>query len=359
MLNLDFLNLNCVKLQAPEEWTQKGQHLLFLFPTAGGGKWLGEGWSSRPIAAGDVLVLNAASGGKLCAGDDGMVEFSCFSLSLEQFYPLFESGEICLLDGIANGFRSSKIYPAGSAVAQECHRRLSRVPSESGLDQRSSLLQVATGILAHEFKMAKGERAAFVRPEQHVAQMFTELTSLELINLSVVELAKKFGCSRRHLNRLFHLQFGVSFSALRMEMRMLRSVTLLRDPEAKIIRVAEDCGFNQVGLFNICFKRRFGTSPGQWRKQFLKADHDREQPKSIATACPLNVKGFCPVAGIATSAALLKPGQVAASQKTGAARLVVSGKVAKGNGNGERKPAVGQPMIPRNAQKPVLVRIRA
>ena len=195
MLNLDFLNLNCVKLQAPEEWTQEGQHLLFLFPTAGGGKWVGEGSSSRPVTAGNVLVLKGAAGGKLCAGDAGMVEFSFFSLSLEQFYPLFESSEICLLDGISNGFKAAKLYPAGSAVAQECHRRLARVPSESGLDQRSWLLQVATGVLAYEFKMAKGERAAFVRPEQHVAQMFTELTSLELISLSVVELAKKFGCS--------------------------------------------------------------------------------------------------------------------------------------------------------------------
>jgi hypothetical protein len=30
--------------------------------------------------------------------------------------------------------------------------------------------------------------------------------------------------------------------------------------------VAEQCGFNHLGLFNTCFKRRFGTSPSQWRK---------------------------------------------------------------------------------------------
>ena len=134
-------------------------------------------------------------------------------------------------------------------------------------------------------------------------------------------------------------------------------MTLLRDPDAKIIRVAEDCGFNQVGLFNICFKRRFGTSPGQWRKQFLKADQDREHSQSIATACPLNVRGFCPVAGIATNAALLKPHQVAASQKTVAARLVISAKVGKRNGNGKRKMAGGRPMTPRDTQKPVLIRM--
>ena len=51
-----------------------------------------------------------------------------------------------------------------------------------------------------------------------------------------------------------------------MELRLLKAVTLLRNPTAKIITVAEQCGFNHLGLFNICFKRRFGQSPGQWRK---------------------------------------------------------------------------------------------
>jgi AraC-like DNA-binding protein len=51
-----------------------------------------------------------------------------------------------------------------------------------------------------------------------------------------------------------------------MEMRLLKAISLLRDRDAKVINVAEQCGFNHLGLFNTCFRRRFGTSPGQWRK---------------------------------------------------------------------------------------------
>ena len=92
--------------------------------------------------------------------------------------------------------------------------------------------------------------------------MLERLSASELLNLSVEELAQKFGFCRRHLNRLFHQYFGLSVSRLRMEMRMLKAVTLLRDPNAKVINVAEECGFNHLGLFNASFKQPVWHQPG-------------------------------------------------------------------------------------------------
>ena len=78
-------------------------------------------------------------------------------------------------------------------------------------------------------------------------------------------------------------------------MRLLKAVALLRNPDTKVINVAEDCGFNHLGLFNTCFKRRFGTSPGQWRKQaVLSGDHSAEVG-GAAAGCPLRVNGLCPL----------------------------------------------------------------
>ena len=105
-----------------------------------------------------------------------------------------------------------------------------------------------------------------MQPDQHVTRLFEELSVAEITESSARDLAKQLGCSKRHLNRIFHDYFGLSFAALRMEMRMLRAVSLLRDPDIKVILVAEQCGFNHLSLFNSCFKRRFGLSPGQYRK---------------------------------------------------------------------------------------------
>ena len=123
--------------------------------------------------------------------------------------------------------------------------------------------------------------------------MFEKLGADELLNLSVGELADRFGCSRRHLNRLFHHYFGFSVAALRMEMRLIKAVSLLRDPDTKVISVAEKCGFNHLGLFNTCFKRRFGASPGQWRKSLSQAASKPAAATGGDWTCPLHSNGLC------------------------------------------------------------------
>jgi AraC-like DNA-binding protein len=174
-----------------------------------------------------------------------------------------------------------------------------------------------------------------------MVQVFEKLSTSELLTLSVGELADKFGCSRRHLNRLFHQHFGVSVAALRMEMRLTKAVSLLRDPDAKVINVAEECGFNHLGLFNTCFKRRFGASPGQWRKM---AAAGAKQPAGLlesAPECPLRTNGLCPWSGKAEGG----NGAPAAIQisKPGPARLLTSGKAIERIGGGKRE--ANQPKI--------------
>jgi hypothetical protein len=74
-------------------------------------------------------------------------------------------------------------------------------------------------------------------------------------------------------------------------------VSLLRDANAKVINVAEECGFNHLGLFNTCFKRRFGTSPGQWRKSTLRSENVAAGKLEDKSTCPLHYAGLCPFGG--------------------------------------------------------------
>ena len=352
------LNLQRIQLKTDQEWTHKGEQLSFIFPKAGIGNWVA-GAAVQKIGPGDVLVLNATSGGKLCAAGPGEMVFWCISLQLEHLFPLFESSEICLLQTISDGLKTARLYPAAIPVAQECHRRLAKMPGQVNLEHRCHLLQVVAGILTVEFNRAKLQRVGFVRPEQHMTQVFEKLTTGELLKLSVGELADKFACSRRHLNRLFHHYFGMSVAALRMEMRLLKSVTLLRDPDAKVIRVAEDCGFNQLGLFNICFKRRFGASPGQWRKLNLKSGSRPVHLHLDAATCPLQVDGMCPVSGNNHQKKGPAPLEVRPAKKPRPARLLVGATDPNRSGKLQRRPAIGQPGILGRAPRRVVVRINA
>ena len=60
---------------------------------------------------------------------------------------------------------------------------------------------------------------------------------------------------------------------------MLKAVSLLRDPNTKVISVAEECGYNHLSLFNIMFKKRFGVTPSEWRKRSLLAESESVNPR--------------------------------------------------------------------------------
>jgi AraC-like DNA-binding protein len=265
--------------------------------------------STQRLTAGDVLVVNGSSSGQLVAGDKGEFTFWTFSICVEHLLPLFGSNEISLLHNMTEGYKAGKIYPASSPLAVELHRLIMVVPSQFNLDHRGQLIRIAASVLSAEFKEAQAQRSSFARPEEHMVQVFEKLSASELINLSVGELAERFNCSRRHLNRLFHQHFGVSVAALRMEMRLLKAISLLRDPSAKIINVAEQCGFNHLGLFNTCFKRRFGASPGQWRKTILQPPAAPIAKAKPPVPCPLQANGLCPM----THAKEAEPKTVASS----------------------------------------------
>jgi AraC-like DNA-binding protein len=239
--------------------------MCFIFPTVGTGNCTAASATHR-LVPGDVLVLDTGVGGVLTAATGQEIAFRCFSSCFEHLFPLFANQEISLLQNVVDAFKGPKFFPASSAPALQCQKLLAELPPQFNLDHRSQLLRVASAILTVEFKNAQSQRVGFIRAEEHMLQVFEKLSVTELLTLSVGELAGKFSCSRRHLNRLFHQNFGLSVATLRMEMRLLKAISLLRDPNAKIINVAEQCGFNHLGLFNTCFKRRFGVSPGQWRK---------------------------------------------------------------------------------------------
>jgi AraC-like DNA-binding protein len=292
----EHLSLKLTRLKLAEEFVPNVDGLTFVFAKGGAGKCVIR-TSSQRFLPGDILVLNGAAGGKFSVHDKGELLFWSFSLCFENLLPLFSGNEISLLHNITDSYKAAKIYAASSPLAVECHRLLAVVPPQFNLDHRGQLVRVAAAILSVEFKEAQTQRSGFVRAEDHMIQVFEKLSAAELINLSVGELAEKFSCSRRHLNRLFHQHFGISVASLRMEMRLLKAMSLLRDPDAKIINVAEQCGFNHLGLFNTCFKRRFGASPGQWRKSAIEAESKPALKSDDRPACPLHANGLCPWGG--------------------------------------------------------------
>ena len=295
--NQDHLVLRLARLKSSEEFEQKGECLTFLFSKGGLGRYVSRLITHR-LSSGDILVFNGAVGSKVSVFDNkGEFLFWTFSVCFENLLPLFSGEEVSLLQPITEGFKAGKVYPASAPLSAECQALLGLVPPQFNLNHRGQLIRIASTILSMEFNEILSKRNGSPRSDDHMVKVFEKLSASELINLSVSELAERFSCSRRHLNRLFHQHFGISVAALRMEMRLLKAISLLRDADAKVIHVAEQCGFNHLGLFNTCFKRRFGTSPGKWRKSSIRAVSAAACKPNDKSICPLHHTGLCPMNG--------------------------------------------------------------
>ena len=79
-----------------------------------------------------------------------------------------------------------------------------------------------------------------------------------------------------------------------MEIRLLRAVSLLRNPELTLGEAARQCGFNQRGLFNLCFKRRFGSGPTEWQAGALNAETHQTNSVNLEPNGRLQAEGLCP-----------------------------------------------------------------
>jgi AraC-like DNA-binding protein len=287
-----------IRLEPGDEWVAKGpvlanSRLTFVFAGAGSGRWI-EATQEFPLTQGDMLVLNPSSAGKLCVGVERAMVVQHFSLCLEQLLPLSAGREFGLLPGLTSRFNAGRLYPASSPLAVECWRRLDAVPRPVNFDHRAQLLRIAAVVLSVELDLSPGPPGRFVRVEEHMDRVLDQLCVEDIMQLSVQQLATKFACSRRHLNRLFHRRFGLSVQALRTEMRLLKAVALLRDADAKIINVADQCGFSHLGFFNVSFRRRFGASPSQWRKRLQGFERPPFTIVDGNSSCRLRAKGLCP-----------------------------------------------------------------
>ena len=98
--------------------------------------------------------------------------------------------------------------------------------------------------------------------------------------VTVAELARVAGFSPYHFSRLFTARFGVSVMdyvrTVRLQAAALR---LTGDAPPPLAELAFDCGFESQEAFTRAFRRRYGTPPGQFKRDALKQQSPlRERP---------------------------------------------------------------------------------
>lgn len=85
--------------------------------------------------------------------------------------------------------------------------------------------------------------------------------------LSREKAAEFFNRHPNHISRFFHKHTRQNFRTYLNEIRLKRSLEFLSDLRYNVTDVASLCGFTDLQYFIRCFRKRFGFTPGDYRKR--------------------------------------------------------------------------------------------
>lgn len=94
---------------------------------------------------------------------------------------------------------------------------------------------------------------------KYVEEHYTE-------KLTIDDMAKLTFYSKSHFMKFFKVHMGTGFTEYLNDYRLTMAARLLKSSDESILMIAEESGFDNLSYFNRIFKRKYGVSPGSYRK---------------------------------------------------------------------------------------------
>lgn len=263
-----------VTLKPASEWCPAaGGGVMHL--TKGSGYWISAS-GCLMIESGDILLTAGASSGKLRVSRLSPAKVNYLAVSVGDLAAAVTNEHAALIDRLwRTGSQKIRHVPAQSPAASQFRGLLHG--AARGNRQKAVPTRMLHWLVRQidpdcQLELVARPSGASESAQQRLTAWLATFNREELSSMSVVELAKRYGCSGRHLSRLFHREFGVSVRQRQIALRMEAARELLRNDRLRVIEVALGCGYRNLGLFNASFKAAHGQTPSQWRRQALTSE---------------------------------------------------------------------------------------
>jgi AraC-like DNA-binding protein len=268
MKNSGHLRIEEIKLLPGQEWIDDADAWRFCIVSKGAAYWLGTG-PPRPVNEGEMIVLSPVLKAVVRASRLNEVSLHEFTFSPRLLSGFFTVAEQHSLQEKQLSARSqAQFLPASAELSQRFAAILDRRRSESaGLTQRVELLALAGAFFEAGDAFPRFTSAVLPSAQHRFEQLISQMPEIEILEQTPEDLARRCGCSSRHFNRLFRERFGESLRSRQTEMRLLQVRQMLLDTDKKVMEIALQSGYRSLSLFNALFKKRYGVSPSELRKQ--------------------------------------------------------------------------------------------
>lgn len=100
-------------------------------------------------------------------------------------------------------------------------------------------------------------------PAREILKIIKEKYS---VNVSISSLCSKYGIGGSSLWRFFKKEFGLSPMEYLTDLRMKKALDLLRNTGLSVRTVARNCGIPDASSFCSLFKKKYGMTPGEFRR---------------------------------------------------------------------------------------------
>ena len=137
------------------------------------------------------------------------------------------------------------------------------------LSEIASLLFQIIHKLTADYRMDKDSLKIYLK--EHMSEKIDRI--LNYINhyycepLSLTDVAAHFQVSETYLSRYFKKKTGKNFINYLNEVRIENAALELRGTDASITNIAMDSGFSTPSVLNRYFKKKYGITPSEYRKQ--------------------------------------------------------------------------------------------
>lgn len=155
-------------------------------------------------------------------------------------------------------------YDAVSACIDACDEICKTKPEGYELFIKGKLFEFFY-ILSNRCREDKTSRSMKSLDKMKIIMKHVENHYMEKITIS--DIAEVAGFSESHFMRYFKETMGTSFIEYLREYRLTMAARLLLASDASILSISEEVGFDNLSYFNRAFKKEYGITPSQYRKQ--------------------------------------------------------------------------------------------
>lgn len=205
---------------------------------------------------------------------DAMAMFVCIHISkakLLEYVPDAESLAIrCLPEDITE--KNFPVYLEICRLAGSLVQLYMEDSPFSALESEGIILQMFARLLRHfSVRTLPEQTGQPLSSRERFREIIAYINNHYAEPLTLAEIAEHTGLTREYFCRFFKRNMGISFLEYVNEVRLSHLYHDLFHTDQSISRLMENNGFTNQKLFNQSFKKRYGRTPSQVRKESLSS----------------------------------------------------------------------------------------